>query len=512
MLQALRDPLRVFTDFAVKPVSYIVFTDGVRYYAKNGSTGALELSDTDASRVIQYAVDMVGRGGGGVVHIRRGLYIITRAIVDNGYDYVEVSGEGRGTVLKVADGVATSVFKIWYRTGWVIRDLVIDGNKANVPAVTPAPPADYDGTQNGINFRGTMYSKILNVEVRNVKYHGISLWDGSSFNEVRGCYIHDNGDDTSPYKETGGLLIFRNSMNNVVQGNISAYNFRRQFYISVGSSRNVIVGNILIGGVFTGSATAGILLGDGVENSVVVGNLVIGDGTHPYHGIVLVEYAGVKARFNLIAGNTIYRPGNYGIYTWGDDYYSEIVGNYIFSPGAVGIEVARNDVVVNNRVYGAGFHSIVVKTGYAYVIGNHIEGGRDGILLINATNTQVRGNIVLKSTSYGIREYGASDHNMIVENIIRDVPTPVLRLGANTVIRRNIGYATENSGVATITAGSVRVTVSHGLATTPAKVLITPLRAPPGKLWVENIGSTSFDIVTDVAPAADLPVAWYAEV
>jgi len=70
----------------------------------------------------------------------------------------------------------------------------------------------------------------------------------------------------------------------------------------------------------------------------------------------------------------------------------------------------------------------------------------------------------------------------------------------------------KNSGVATISANSTRVTVTHNIVTTPSKVLITPLAQPLGKLWVENITSTSFDIVTDTAPTVDLKVAWYAEV
>jgi parallel beta-helix repeat protein len=511
MLQPLRDPLRLFTDQVVIPPSYLIFKDDAgNVYARNGMIGQIDFSGTDAATVIQQAINALPAGG--MIFIKAGTYSITQAIVDNGHNYVEISGEGRNTILKVANGVATSVFKIWYRTSWVIRDLVIDGNKANVPAITPAPPADYNGTQNGINLRGTTYSKILNVEVRNTKYHGIVLWDSSNFNEVRGCYIHDNGDDTSTYKETGGLLIFMNSQNNVVQGNVSAYNFRRQFYISNGSARNVIVGNIAVGGVYTAGATVGIPLYDGVENSVVVGNLILGDGTHPTFGIHLGEYQGVKARYNLVANNVIYKPGQYGIYTSGDDYYNEIMGNYIYSPGSVGIEVGRNDVAIGNRVYGAVNQGIVVHTGGAYVINNYVEGSRTGIFLLNATNTLVRGNMVLNNTSWGIREYGTCDYNTIIENVLINNPTPIVRLGANTVIKRNIGYATEASGVATISAGSTRVTVSHGLATTPTKVLITPLSQPPGKLWAENIGSTSFDIVTDTAPSSNLNVAWYAEV
>jgi hypothetical protein len=79
-------------------------------------------------------------------------------------------------------------------------------------------------------------------------------------------------------------------------------------------------------------------------------------------------------------------------------------------------------------------------------------------------------------------------------------------------VNNNTEYRSENRGVATIPAGQTRVTVTHNLITTPSKVLITPLGQPPGKLWVENITSTSFDIVTDTAPASDLTVSWYAEV
>ena len=75
----------------------------------------------------------------------------------------------------------------------------------------------------------------------------------------------------------------------------------------------------------------------------------------------------------------------------------------------------------------------------------------------------------------------------------------------------NVGY-TRNKGVATITAGTTRVTVNHGLIFAPNKVFLTPLGQPPGKLWVENITSTSFDIVTDTAPTVNLNVSWYAEV
>jgi len=63
-----------FTDY---PVSYIVFTDGSRYYAKNGETGQIEISDVDSPTVINYAIRQTGQKGGGVVFVRRGIYRTT---------------------------------------------------------------------------------------------------------------------------------------------------------------------------------------------------------------------------------------------------------------------------------------------------------------------------------------------------------------------------------------------------------------------------------------------------
>jgi hypothetical protein len=67
-------------------------------------------------------------------------------------------------------------------------------------------------------------------------------------------------------------------------------------------------------------------------------------------------------------------------------------------------------------------------------------------------------------------------------------------------------------GVAVLRANSTRVTVQHFINKLPSRVFITPIGKPPGMLWVENISNTSFDIVTDTAPTADLAIAWQAEI
>jgi hypothetical protein len=72
-----------------------VFTDGSRYYAKNGSTGMIEYSDVDASNVVQYAVDKLN-GVGGVVFIRSGTYAFSKSV--RLWSGVHIVGEGHGRI------------------------------------------------------------------------------------------------------------------------------------------------------------------------------------------------------------------------------------------------------------------------------------------------------------------------------------------------------------------------------------------------------------------------------
>jgi len=120
-------------------------------------------------------------------------------------------------------------------------------------------------------------------------------------------------------------------------------------------------------------------------------------------------------------------------------------------------------------------------------------------------------NLRILNSDYGIRHDNA---NVALElyNIYTEGNTNNKILSTTKMRGLRGQVKSENSDVATLPTGSTSVTVSHGLARAPSKVLITPLGQPPGKLWVENITDTSFDIVTDTAPSTDLKIAWYAEV
>ena len=89
---------------------------------------------------------------------------------------------------------------------------------------------------------------------------------------------------------------------------------------------------------------------------------------------------------------------------------------------------------------------------------------------------------------------------------------PIANGGTNTVIGRNAGYATENSGTAAISSGSTYVDVAHGLDVTPAidniSVVATNDLGDASKFWIGEVGASTFRINVDDDPAADATFGW----
>jgi len=121
--------------------SYIIFKVGTTYYAKNGETGEIEFSGTDASTVIQSALNALPAEGGRIF-IKAGTYVISTPI--SVPDNTEVCGEGPSTILKAVDdapfqktaqGVIMNAGTIGelQNRNITFRNFQVDGNKANQP-------------------------------------------------------------------------------------------------------------------------------------------------------------------------------------------------------------------------------------------------------------------------------------------------------------------------------------------------------------------------------------------
>jgi len=590
MLNVVRDPSRVFADFAVTSASYIVFKgDDGKVYVKNGKTGAIEYSSADHVAAIQYAIDQASAAGGGEVFIRVGFYSLSKSL--NPKSNVRIVGEGMGeTVLYSpnapaiwADGVsnvgieeltvdrgATSgapdsapyMGMVFFSCSGVfvrrveVRNtpnyaVMFGGAKTGDVNSPPYYPCDHvyfvenyihDSYKDGVHFFGG--SRIV------VAYNDFerTIDDATAFGASQGYPIEDvlvvgnrvtgwvdpNGDQHPPsavnlHCDTPNqvpasdifkrITIAENVFRDTSRESIS---FRGKSDSPSDMYRDIVIeGNVIERNKLGSLIALDSVIVNATVNLVIRGNII---RSKVEGNIILIA----SANGFIVEGNTIIKALAYGIYVNGGSN-GRIAGNVIIetnsrSESASGVRVvsSSSDMVIEGNVIYALGNDMPIRIGdtssSSYpkriaVIGNYVYGGIYGIAVgwndsEYADTVIINGNTVLGSSSRG-SYIGATATNVVVINNRVDKP---VRIRGTPIVKRNIGYVTENSGVATIPSGSTSVTVSHGLASAPSKVLVTPLGQPPGKIWVQNITNTSFDIITDTAPTADLRVAWYAEI
>jgi hypothetical protein len=455
MLQALRDPLKTFTDFAVQPVAYIVFGDGVRYYVKNGFTGAIEYSGVDASDVINRALAMAPEGGRVAL---RGEFIVGggKAI---SIPSKSLTIEGPARIVKLA---TTSFERAVALPPGSTKDIVIRGLEFDLTRVTVANTfaisLDYSYIQNvsieGNIFRYPVYSadmqqffiRMTNNSglLKNVRIVGNIMYGGTT----RGIVIRtaDVGSGYPPLEPPSEILI--------------AYNYYEEPDTSPGTS--AAVGDfIFLENIGSNSMFRDVLIVGNIANRV----------THNFLHPTFAYYDGV-----MLVGNVCIT----GRWT-GVDYIDNFRGSIV----DIGAYV-ENRYGGSNAVYSP-------------------EIGVERILSVGLRVRSLAGDIGI-----GV----AADGETVLVNPLLEEVGGTIFVGPKAVVIGGVlnGRPMQLTGVATIPAGQVRVTVSHRLPRAPGKIFITPIAQPPGKLWVENITSTSFDIVTDTAPASDLRISWYAEV
>jgi len=441
MVSVVRDPSKVFADYAITQATYVVFKRGSVTYVKDGESGEIVYSSLDDASAIQFAINKANDEGGGRVYVKRGEYVINSTI--NLLSNVVLVGEGVSTHLSTNKDIrvllADDVENI------VVSDLFISGdgdaNKTNQTAVR----LDYG-----------KYAVIERLRIDNMGYDGIEVQAASeaivTHNVVSNCK-----DDGIGANGLTGEVIFAN--------NISFNNGYSGIHIDV-SSQYVMIAN----------------------------NMAYSNGDY---GIECVRTSGTGTKYSVMVGNVVKGNKNGGIRIRG-----------------VSGDQAKYWVVSSNVSRVNGYGISLDSAQYCTVIGNMVTGNNNGGIWIggDSDDNLIIGNYVVNNSGDGIRiPVSTAERNIIIQNVVTgNTGAQLYNAGTNTIIKGNIGYFTEKSGIATLSSGSTRTTVTHGLSATPTKVLVTPYGNI--KVWVENITSTSFDIVTDASPSQNITVAWYAEV
>ena len=114
--------------------------------------------------------------------------------------------------------------------------------------------------------------------------------------------------------------------------------------------------------------------------------------------------------------------------------------------------------------------------------------------------------------------YILGDNCRIIGNRIRDCSgDPIVDNGSGNIIKYNIGYPAENSGVAVFSGDGSTTTfrIEHGLANTPSKYVVSPLTPDADASRTITVDDTYITITFDTAPPSgtdNIKFGWWAEV
>jgi len=219
-------------------------------------------------------------------------------------------------------------------------------------------------------------------------------------------------------------------------------------------------------------------------------------------------------------------------------------GNAIRGQDGTGWLVSGNNFEATHTGIGmtaaTGFSSALVR-----IVGNHWSNQKSGSVAINFTDNNSRQNLyvliadnvfagtagataisasMIRSIIHGneinfwgtaIEEKGTADRNYIFGNHLHSNTVSVTKIGTNTQVRNNFGYATESGGDSSISHGT---TVSHGLATTPSRIVLISQSASPRITSIKSKSASTFTVgLWNTAGSAltgsgTTRAFWYAEV
>jgi len=550
--------------------SYIIFKDGGLIKAKNCRTGQIEFSGTDAATVIQEALNALPEGG--KLFVKNGVYTTLNPPkgIDAKGKWVVIEGENMfQTILK---GINISIDR------GVVRNLKIDMSGTTYTCLDACDV--YNKLIEKVYFYNWGHAglRLPNYSAIN----GLTRYSSSRVT-VRDCLFRNDraeGDTVS-----GGILLEGKTGGLYVVG----CRFERHnipFIEAYGEGADTNIDDVwLIGNEFVGPQVAGDPMYPMCGKSAGGGALhVIGnvwkfaeeEGLDSYKnpGIQLmgkfVEFVG-----NIMIGGRVETPGSFEKYTYMQVFVKDagavhIEGN-LFCGGTNGEFLNTSFrtpkdidclVIKDNLFYRNGYRCIVIgnpgysvilnigevviennvfvdwnwSNAYQYIAVNFFGGASDDYPL-NITKLLLRNNSFVKLTEGGELATKALRFTVRVNidtficegNDFKGIPYifTLKESNINTeIIRRNIGYVTENSGTATFSGDGTTDDFSigaHGLAITdPNKIVVkvTPISsdaiaASPCTGYVDPADNTKIRVKFASAPASgtdNVTIIWEAQV
>lgn len=417
---------QLLNDFQTR-TEIVVATDGSGDYNCDGSSDETEINEAITNLP----------SGGGIVHLKKGTYTID-GIINILKSNVVLEGEGPATIIKAANsselnrligvgnGGSVSYNDIY------IRKLKVDGNGGNQTSGNSSPIVIW-GTDSYLHKRITVENcwltgakldclKMLKSEeciIKNNRFYdntGTAIFNNHDYNTITGNTSYNNG------------FFYYGSADNytTLTGNVSNAD-GYGFYISSGW-RDTISGNVVKSPTNYGFAMYGI------QRIAITANHIYGGS----YGIIIGNSSSIT-KYNCITGNT---------FAWQS---TRAIAIYAGSGGCI------NNTISGNSIYGPGQQGIYVyRSSYNSITGNTIDGASrsttntyDSILLTDDGVTYSTYNVISSNNlqaqqtnkaRYHIRENSSSDdYNLVIGNICKDGATAQISLqGTNSVRGTNI--------------------------------------------------------------------------
>ena len=475
------------------PYTYIIYSgsaSGGPYFAEDDK-GSVVYSGSNATTVIQNTVNNLSSGGN--IFIKAGDYAIPSTVAI-WRDKINLLGEGRLTRFYLTSGRAANTHILSIGSGSLtnwdvqIKNLCLDGNRS----------AGHLGAMMGITtYGGRIW--IDNVYIINVTGSGINpawtddIWITNSYfsNCLEGIWI-DIG--TRRAKVLNNEILGCDNIGFVYICNNTP----------AGPTHNVgsLSGEIEIrGNTIHDNYVQGIYARWGVRNSIFAENVVYSNGSH---GIQLESDVGKENWMNLISNNIIFNNTGSGIFLGSNQNDLTVIGNIVYN----------NTSTDKSGIYIGGTN--LTRIG---IFDNTVFNNNYGVR-INATYVDVKNNKIYETGAgasrtqlWGIIEDGSANYCNYIDNYLNNnINGAIQFVGANDIIKRNIGYTTENAGTATISAQSG--SFAHGLSASVNNVTLTASGSATnlymGALSWYPSGSAGFWIVQ--TGSGTVAVNWKAEV
>jgi len=453
-------------------------------------------------------------------------YLISGTVLFSG-DYKKIKGVP-GTTITLAPNANCNMISIDRpNTHLAFESIIFDGNGSNQGA------GDWDIMFTGGTDTGSPdWLTVKDCEFRNADHVSMNIESGDHalidhchFSNSGYGHIRWHGGDRSTISNStfdgfgSYMAISLDGKNNVVTKNVFRNGTSGAAFVRfVPDGTNPVYGNIITENSFLGTyPTVVDDIGVSFDDATYNYNNTISDNMFEAIGVCInggAPHASVN-RNEFVNVGRVWYPSTVNYLTFQNNKvygsasglrlkyseHSDFSENTFYgcTTSAIMFEGSSNCSVINNDFINCG----TAADNTHPVIRLELEGTTESTSNIIALNRVSSDQA--NTPSYFIQGTGTPASNKIVDNTVANVHAFTTGLGVTDKIQRNLGYKTEASGSGTIANGSTTVDISHGLAATPTRVIVTATNISTNDIRyaVTSTGSGTFTVSLSGDPGAN---------